>query len=522
MKAVTTFLVSTFTGKKDEKTVQETVARKLNKGMHQFDIFRNPSDSSRMRSVFLGQMFFINLLYLELGNGGDLKDLLIECEHLGFGHPSYATEDVKCFLKWIEDTIGNCRTPYQGVFICSLLGQLVSCGRNWRAGYTCSLLGKKCADLILLTFGCCPYTTLPQSSTKFIKSVAEDLFNAGSSRGCLLFIKYFCNLLDVSYVMKIVDKLSSQTYTEQQFDQHVPLLLDSLKRLTDRTNCAKYSSFVISCSPSVQCLWKLFESMCLCFPNLVQSLTKEFSSVYVKFTSRLRARKPDLLHPLFWSQAPENLKENLASPFCKALTVQVPSELAWSKEKLASLKAIALDARLYSSDQFHPFILGVITHKCAEVISIFPDLLESTTFCSYWNTEISDKNKENVCFHWLKTHLSEAGTKPRDQVLGAVEAFQSLFTRDVLKVNKALSEALEKEVERVVLKRSLESIMSAFKDGQNRSLAIQQHLTSLLRSAIKQQSGTGDRQLRYRKMIKMLGYDTTHERKDLRKEKLER
>ena len=81
-----TYITSKFTGKKDEKTVQETRARNLNKGMQQYDIFRDPSDHSGMSRIFRGQAFFIKQLCQKLENGDDLKELLMEC---GFGHPSY-------------------------------------------------------------------------------------------------------------------------------------------------------------------------------------------------------------------------------------------------------------------------------------------------------------------------------------------------------------------------------------------------------------------------------------------------
>ena len=99
LKAATTFIYSMFTGRRDEKIVREVNARKLTKGMHQFDIFHNPADPSRKRSVFSGQLFFIKMLCRDLNNGGNLKELLIYCEHVGFGHPSFTTEDVKHFLK---------------------------------------------------------------------------------------------------------------------------------------------------------------------------------------------------------------------------------------------------------------------------------------------------------------------------------------------------------------------------------------------------------------------------------------
>jgi len=283
----------------------------------------------------------------------------------------------------------------------------------------------------------------------------------------------------------------------------------------------KFCCYVIHLSPSVQCLWNLYHKISR-HPNLLQTLGDEFVSVYCKFISRRRARKPDVLQPSFWSEVPKNLTEKLARPFCEALTEQISSETNWHQATLDSLTAIALDARLQSEDQFYRFVLAIMTHKSKEVVSIIPVLLESKTFCTYWNTRISKEDKQMICFNWLKANCFCVGKKQKEQILDVVEACESLCSTDALEMDKALCQDMDKEVERIVLKAKFESIMDALKDSQNRTPAIRQRLTMLLRSAIKQESGTGDRRSKYRKMVHLLGYDTSKERKkELRKEKLD-
>ena len=518
------WLLKTVTRSKDETTVKETKTRKLNRGINQYDIFHHPKDPNWRKNIFSGQFFYVKLLCRALGRGCDLRELLIECEHVGFGHPSYVDEDVKLFLKWVEDLVNNRSYPYQGVYVCSLLGQFIHHVQTWPVNYTCQSLGEKTTDLILTSFGCCPYVALPQTSVKFIKIVAEDLFKAGSSTGSLLFIKYFCSLLDVNYVLQVADKLSSRPYTEQQFDQHVPNLLNTLKSLKDQATCVRYLSYVINRSPSVHCLWNVHPAISCHLPDLKVSLVEEFSDAYCRLISRRRGRKPDLLQPLFWCQVPEKLKEKIANPFCKTLTEQIASETTCSKKDVDSLITIALDESLYSSEHFHDFILCVATHKTKEIVSILPVLLESKVFCFYWKSNISHEEKEKVCQHWLRNGVFEAGMKPKDKVLAAVEACDALCTTEAVKSDKALYQAVEKEVERLVFKSSLDSIMSAFEDAERFTPAVHERLTLLLRSAIKQHSGTGDRRSRYRKMIRMLGYDDVSKvrKKDLQKDKLDR
>ena len=512
----------TFSGGKDEKTVKETTTRTLKSGINQYDIFHNPNVHNRMKTVFLGQMFFVKGMYHTLGRGSNLREVLIECEHVGFGHPSYAMTDIDSFFQWVVESVNKYPNPYQSVYICSLLGQFVHRVRSWSAWRTCDLLGQGTADRLLLSLGCCSYKPLPKSSIAFIKNIAEDLCKAGSSTGCLLFIKVFCNLLDVNYVMQVADKLSTQSYTEQQFHQQTPSVLDSLTRLKDLDSCKRLCYYVIYHSPSVQCLWNLYRAISSCFPDMVHRLVDDVSSVYCKFISRRRARKPDLLQSPFWSQMPEMLKEKLADSFCKEFIVQISSDTDWNQERLSSLRTIALDARLQSTDTFCRFLLTVATHKSQEVLSIIPVLLEAKAFCTFWSTRISDKDKEKICLDWLKQFRS--GKKQKEQILDVVEACESLCATDALKRDKALCQSMDKEVETMVLKAKFESIMDAFADSQNHSSAIQQRLLMLLKSAIKQQqSGTGDRRSKYKKMIRLLGYDVSKERKkDFQKVTLDR
>jgi len=507
----------TFSGGK-EKTVQETTTRTLKTGRHQYDIFHYPSAHNRMKTIFQGQLFFVKRLYHLLGNGSDLKEMLIECEHVGFGHPRYAFTDIDSFIQWVVEVADKSPSPYQSVYICSLVGQFVQRVHSWLA---CDKLGKKAADQLLSSVGRFSHKPLPQSSIKFITVVAEDLFRASSSTGCLMFIKVFCNLLDVNYVCQVADKLSNQAYTEQQFDKQVPIVIDCLTRLKNLDSSRRFACYVMHLSPSVQCLWYLYNEISR-LPKLLQSLVDEFVSVYGKFISRRRARKPDLLQPIFWSQAPKNLTENLARPFCKALTEQISSETNWPRAALDSLTAITLDARLQSEDHFYRFVLAIMTHKSKEMVSIIPVLLESKVFCTYWNTRISKEDKQMICFNWLKVNCFRVGKKQKEQILDAVEACELLCSTKALKMDKALCQDMDKEVEGLVLKARFESIMSALEDSQNHTPAIQQRLIMLLRSAIKQESGTGDRGSKYRKMVHLLGYDASKERKkELRKDKLD-
>lgn len=513
-------LWSTVTGIKDEKTVlQEKASRKLNKGMHQYDIFRNSTEKYFNRSIFQGQMYFVKMLYQQL-TVPLLTDLLIECEHVGFGHPSYADEDVKCCLKWIQDAMRNSITPTQGLYICCVLVQLIDRGK-FGSGYLLRRLGRETVDLILSSFERLGNISLPKTSTRYIAIVAEDLFKASSWTGPLLCIKYFCNVLDIKSMMLVVDKLSSQRYIEQQFDEHASCVLDTLKHCEEPMKCKTYLSYLIRPCPSVKSLWELHSAMSHTFPDCVNQFSDEFLRMYSTFISISRARRPDLFQPWFWSMVPHTLKENVASPFCKGLAQQFALETKWSEEKIASLKTIILDTTFQSSDTFSQFLSEVLLSKQKEMEFFLPNLLASKAFLPYWLDRVSDDDKINFCDNCLLTNFQN-GRTIKDNILNVVAAWKMLCETDALKANKPLSDAVEKKVERLVIKTSPETIMEVYKEVQ--SDAIKERLVMLLKSKLKQPSGTGNSRLKYKQMIRLLGFDSSKEKekKDFSETKLDR
>ena len=165
-KAAATYVFNSLTGRKDDKHVQERRWRKLNKGMKQYDIFHNPDEKHFNRNVFLGQMFFIQMLFRKLSCDSDFRQLFIECEHVGFGHLGYASEDIKSCLTWIQEAMSKNATPLQGLYVCCVLGQLVDHGRSWSAEHVTKCLGRKTVDFILSSFENVRNVCLPRTRSK--------------------------------------------------------------------------------------------------------------------------------------------------------------------------------------------------------------------------------------------------------------------------------------------------------------------------------------------------------------------
>ena len=514
------WLYKTFISGKDVKTLREIYLRKLSIGKDQYDIFHKPGDQRRMKTIFSGQLFFVKRLYYLLGRGGNLKEMLIECEQTGFGHPSYSKADIQTVIHWVGESIESGPTDDQGVYLSALLGQLVT-GTRTQAHVVCNLLEKKMADKLLSYLPRYSYEALPKSSTTSIKAVAEHVFNAGSSIGCLPFIKFFCNLLDVNYVMQVADKLSSRFLKDNQFDQQVESVVASVTRMKDPDSGRRFCCFMINHSPSVECLWNLYSVIACTSPDRLKVLEEEFTIAYRKFTSRKRTKKPDLLQPCFWSGVPEKLKEKLADPFCEVLFEQVSRETSYTHERSDSLKNIVLDPRLQLADTFCRLVTIISSHKSEKVVSMILSLLESKELRTCWVKRFSREDKLKISWNWVRSQY--AGKRPTDQILAVVEACEILCETEAVKNDDALCLALQEQVEKMVLKGSFQSIMNAVVDAQNRSPTIFTRLVYLFRKAIKKESGSGDRRSKYKNMIRLLGYDHAKERKKrLQKVKLDR
>ena len=490
---------------KDEHAATETKWRKLSYGANQYDIFKHPKDHDVMGTIFTGQMFYISFLYERLTRGDDPKEVLIECEHVRFGHPSYALENADCFLAWVNSVCSEDLTYYQGAFISSLIGQLVS---RMRIILSRRQLAETTADRILISLGSATCDALPNSCVEFVKVVAVDLFQRGSSKGYLTFIGYFCSLFDFNYVTQVADKLS-MSYTENQFDKRIPDVVKSVKNLRDQEQRSKFFSYIVCRCPSIQCLWNFYEVLDTQSPDVVSNLTKNFAQAYCKFISKTRARKPDLLQPPFWINIPCKLKEYLREEFCDALTNQVSSDSSWPVEKVRLLKELAFETSFQSSKRFFSFFSVLATHRNKDVIGIVPDLLNSPTFHAYWMTAVAEEDKRNVCCSWLKGafNFGGAGIKSKDKVLQVVRGCEVLSSSCSLKNDKTLRSALEKEVDNLLQRTSLISITDAYADTQARDEpAIQQRLILLVRTAIRREAGSGDTRSRMKQMIRLLDF----------------
>ena len=489
--------------------MKKTKYRKLNnEGVHQYDTFNKPGDSKYMdvQNIFAGRLFYIQMLYSRLEEGCDLKAILIECEHVEFGHASYLREDISVFFDWIKYVLKVGIKFSQAAFLCSLLGHFVK-----RLGSTLTLgscMSEKSADWLLSGLKLCFKYNLPTSSLSHIALVSSNLFEAGSRKDCLSFVTYFCHLLDMDFVIKKARKYQL-FYTEKMFEASVADAVDRLKWIQATDDCTSLLMFILSRVPSIACLWNLHQLISSSFPRLLDALSTKFQESFCGFISR--SRKPDLLEVDLWYKTPPTLKKPLADIYCKALMEQVSSKASWTKENLENLKTLALDKHLQSSKYAPQLMSRLMKSKDEAVLMKARDILDSQAVAPFWKG-LTPELKHQLCSNWLESTFrlaqkSGGSTKLKDIVLQAFGNLEMISKTRFVSQDGKLCSALVKDLLCLLQRVDLDTIIDLYKNVQSLSQSGEVWLQQLLRATIQRKSGTGNLRSRMRKLIQTLKSD---------------
>ena len=485
--------------------MKETRYRRLNnERIHQYDTFNKPGDNN-VQNIFAGRLFYIQMLYSRLEEGYNLKAILIECEHVEFGHASYSREDRSVFFYWIKDVLKGGLKFSQAAFLCSLLGQFVK-----SVGFTLTLgryMSEKSADCLLSSLKLCFKCDLPTSSLSHIERVACNLFEAGSRKDCLSFVTYFCHLLDVNFVIKEAGKYQL-SYAEKMFDTSVADAVDHLKLIHATDDCTSLLMFILLGVPSIACLWNLYHLISSSLPQLMDALSTKFQESFSRFISPSRARKPDLLEVDLWSKTPPTLKKPLADIYCKALMEQINSKASWTKENLENLKTLALDKHLQSSKHAPQLMSWLMKSKDEAVLMKARDILDSEAVAPFWKG-LTPESKHQLCNNWLESTFrlaqkSGGSTKLKDIVLQAFGNLEMISKTRFVNQDKKLCSELVEDLLRFLQRVDLDTIIDLFKNAQSLSQSGEVWLQQLLRATIRRKAGTGNLRSRMKTLIQTL------------------
>lgn len=472
-----------------EPDVKETgYKRTIYPGRNQYDIFKEPKNPHHHESIFAGQFFFVKTLYDSVKEDGtNLKETMIECEHIGFGHPSFTRHDREDFLLWIMSTANCYPNPPKSAYVCAVLGQfLKKIGFLITLSYDLRPNSKETVDPLLFHLRRCSQKLLPSSSLKFIKSIDMNLLEASSYKSNLGYILNFGHLFEGKTVIDAASNLGP-VIKAQDFDHisaEIVEMVTGLKSRPEERNLML--GFVISESPSLDSLWKfcrLLETK-----KFLGDLFEPAISKFAQFFTRVR--QPDLLETEVWKDVPNALKPKLANHFCEAVTEQLKTKA--SSFDYAVLKSLVLDKDI--QDWATTNVIKLLRHIASSRKKGLPDVtcqvLNSHNFYSFWNN-MNLKDKESIIEELLSKKMqgiqSECYTQ-KDKVLGAFQVLQELSEIRAIKECKELMESIGKYVCQETQRLGLKPIVNAYDDIQSSSKTIsRQWYMILLTLTVEQQ-----------------------------------
>lgn len=454
-------------------------------GGNNCDVFRKPDNHKDNEWIFEGQFFYVKMFY-SCVNEENLKKMMIECEHVGFANPNSTLDKRMSFFEWVASTARSL-TPSKSAYICALLGQFLN---NIRCRYS---LGEylpnstKTADALLLELHRCHKEHLTTTSLHFIKSIDNNLLHASSHENTLGYILYFGHLFDETSVINFVKKNLVPCIDEKDFNEISSKIVERLMRCKDKDELNTFFTFVISESPSVDCLFKLCRVLETnnCLTDLVEPVVCKF--IHMFFT---RAIKSDLLETPVWKDVPNALKPKLAIHFCDAVAKQL--ETRTSSFDYAVLKDLILDKYLqeWATTNVVKLLRVIASSRCKGLPDVTCEALNTNNFHSFWDN-MDLKDKESIIQKLLSNKMQakkRVSHYNKEKVVGAFQVLQEISEIPAIKQCEELMESIGKCVCQDTQRLGINAIVEAYDDIQSSSKEItRQWYMRLLTLTVEQQ-----------------------------------
>lgn len=459
--------------------VTESLWRWSSTGNHHHDIFVFPG--SRQHSVFQGVLYFLDLLYSRcIHERSDLSQIFESCERLCNDRSLNRRTEGAQLLEWIRKKCNNeCNTWCQSAFICSLLGQL-----QRQMHLDCiSGMQPETVTRLLQPLPCCKELEdiIPQRSFSFIKTTVPKLFEVIGEKGWLSFIILFANLFPVKTLLSKAKKFP-KTYSDDEFNN----LLERFVSLEKRSNSGEILEFVIDHCPSINCLWRVFETSPVS-ANLTDILCERFSKMFwALIYGSASTASIDLLQENVWKNTPHEMQTRLVDSFVQALHQQILHEPALSTEQLTVLKSYISDKYICHSKQFSSLILDMARSKVESVSMVLVEMMNSKEFSEAWEkTSFSDRS--NICQCLLKTKV---GAHSQSNVAEVFKAATTIGKTYSLQVDHEVRSVLEKLTIKMLQNVNINTILTAFSHLDKSSQIEKTCYLSLLKETVKRKGHT--------------------------------
>lgn len=454
------------------EVVMEEFWRNSSTESYRHDIFVDPGN--KQQSVFQGVLYFLDFLYSHhLHERSDLSQIFESCKNLCNNLSlKEKTEEVQ-LSEWIRKKCSNeCITWYQSAFICSLLGQ-VQRQRHWDG---ISVMQPETVIRLLQPLPRCKEDIIPKQSFSFIKTIVPKLFEVSGEKGWLSFIILFANLLPVTTLLQKAKRFP-KTYSEDEFNN----LLERFVLLETRSDSDKILEFVIDHCPSINCLWRVFQTLSDS-ASLTEILRERFSQMFwaLIYDSSSTAGI-DLLQENFWESTPHEMRARLADPFVEALHEQILQEPALSTKQLTILRSYISDKYICDSKQFSSLILDIARSKVGSISTVLVEMLNSEEFSEVWEKTLPS-HRSNICQSLLE---KKVGAHSQSNVVEVFKAATTIGKTYSLQVDHEVRSVLEKLTIKMLQNVDINTILIAFPHLDHSSQIVKTCYLSLLKEAVK-------------------------------------
>ena len=444
-----------------ESIYKENYEEKIFDGKNQYDVFQQFKSNDHEKVLFLGQFFFVKWLCDGIEGEKNIKEILINAEHVGFGCTYCKSREEQSFFQWVNRESLNNLSPYKSAYICSLLGQFHRHRTNWSQFE--SQIDKSASDGLLEALRCCPKDILPQSSLQFIKCIHKKLFIASSFNSNLEYLLFFGEHFDTDYLLRSASCIGPLTRKEN-VNEIVSKLMSWLLKLERNQNVDKMLVFVILNAPTLLSFWIICRHLGddISHRHHIKSKMKWFLTQEIK---------SDVLDPAVWKNAPGYLKPEFAAPFCAALREQVEERTEFDHKLLTEI-ILDKDLQKYASNDVLQLLKIISNSTKPAFLRAACGVLNALKFNSFWQT-MKDGDKFYVVDSLFSCELETKVSTSKTNIELAVMAFQVTEELSMINILKKYEDRLQKHLNETAVERcGVHAIMDACDKIQKSSGAI--------------------------------------------------
>lgn len=443
----------------------EQEQRSISSSVNQYDVFKDSGDTRYSQHEFEGNLYYISELYL-LVRKESFKELLLDCELMGFDRYNLTYQERQQFSKWLKECTQVPLNPYQALFLIVLLGR-VAIQKSFSGS---EKLPSSTADAILNSIEECSASVLPSNSTKYLEAAARVLIPASSTPSYLYLLASLCWLIPTANLIRLAKERcinSRERLNPKQSCCLIDKFLRKLGKADPNPESDSMTSFVISRIQSFSILLYFYES----WYKIFQSTRERDRMFFVAFTKHIDdaiSADGDHQHELVqrWSSLDQELRHTLSVEFTKAIIKKLDgNSVWWKKQRTVNLCDLLLKEEIWSGKDMLPIIERLVKSGNEQLCNLFLQLLHSTHLKKWWSSVSNDKHKK-LCTSWLQVGIKKRQhwRTSKEIVLELLKDLERLCSRYQLQSDDSLKDVLGEYTLKSILEMGLNCVLDAFHD----------------------------------------------------------